>query len=1329
MSIEIIKYIHKHVLNMKNNEIDSNLKHVKLIDKNINKYVDNIVVKHPSLVSNIINRGQSGGVLLDEQTKQKLSKISAVFNAYNTIKLDDVIAKAMTVEVDLDEIIRKIRSITNENKLETLQTSESILNNLDVIKIDTKKFKDGIDINIKKSRLYAPIVDPYSTIDNDNANISANYLKIKKIISGYNKQITTLQKPDDEMLEKIFKKINKMYTTTKKTNTEINEILVKVKEANKAIEQLEKYDNTNEVITRVIKLDDLVKKISDTLSDRSDTNSHSFELFKVNFLSLYGKYKGKEIKERDVLYWYNDNIDQRIAKQYNLPEKYFDGRFTQRISNNFLLKESDIDQKLEVLRNMIHEAGDPLTNFVDVINPDFKQMKENSRIADTIQIAQRLMVQNGGAVSFDDVLHGFSQWEIEMKLFYINYETYKKDIKKYNILQLQLLTHTLFQTLIITNQLFEADHVVYNYINVGTLTFYHRIITTIVNKIKVGDKSDKILYFNKYHHMTLLKLKFFIESLIMTVEPSDVIDIRECKGEAVNRFLLLNYFKDILESYNETDMNVITIYSRINDIREPIKYNDTNFIDYLKQKMFLSDYDRNMIKKNSLFNTMVSGVGQSNQEYLKSDNLDTTLMYVSTSSCDGLQKDYISTDVKLKQYPNLEPLNQYKFTEVFDSVKFPDNGSISKYMTLDTQIAKGKGVAIMTYGYSGTGKTFTLFGNTNSGKQGMLQSTLDNITGLKWVKFRLFELYGHGLSYPHYWNSEHDGQPRINDIEHEIYAYNLELTTDSLKLSSQSTDQIQSKGIKDYIDKHINLMQIDTHDCTNSSYTFIAGNMISNVFGNFDGFMDTVEEERKKTGRIRDTPNNIVSSRSVLIYDFVIRVGDKNVPFIILDLPGREEIVASYIDPFLSNPHILNLLGLHNDSNETIQLRMLLSTMAINPIATPIFVPNIVFNFINQMNKDERQAIFDAPIDMKYEIDNDNYKGKGHNIINISGKFYVNKINGNGFKYFDEIINTYGLNLGQFVYQNADGTIYINKHFQGRSYYHPTECELQYKALAGIHFINRLIILKKFNILGKLDEFRTFDILKNLFKTIVDEKINNSLRSAIDLKREGDIQKLFKDLQNSGFKGELLNNTAVKTKENLKKLIIYDYYLTPLEGIYINENIAGLIKFLASNEKMIPDEKLRNEFITKLRKDMLQPQGLNFQYQQKTARVWLSNLDADMADLKKFYLFDTKDELPTPLIEGCHGNTMNYDTNAIITSYEKISKSYESKKIFSFDHPLITNVLEPYVNEIKDYKVFYLFGNYTGADNEKLKNLKCEHQYSLLENTTDFINVIVSPLK
>lgn len=44
------------------------------------------------------------------------------------------------------------------------------------------------------------------------------------------------------------------------------------------------------------------------------------------------------------------------------------------------------------------------------------------------------------------------------------------------------------------------------------------------------------------------------------------ININKCTGEVYNRFLLFNFFKDTLESYNETFLNKITIYARINDI-------------------------------------------------------------------------------------------------------------------------------------------------------------------------------------------------------------------------------------------------------------------------------------------------------------------------------------------------------------------------------------------------------------------------------------------------------------------------------------------------------------------------------------------------------------------------------------------------------------------------------------------------------------------------------------------------------------------------------------------------------------------------------------------
>src|SRR5205085_3140631 len=126
----------------------------------------------------------------------------------------------------------------------------------------------------------------------------------------------------------------------------------------------------------------------------------------------------------------------------------------------------------------------------------------------------------------------------------------------------------------------------------------------------------------------------------------------------------------------------------------------------------------------------------------------------------------------------------YIFTEVFDSINFPENGDISKYMTLETQLAKQKGICILTYGYSGTGKTYTLFGNGI--KDGMLQSTLINISNLNKVEFRVFEIYGLGMAYDYYWNDKANKQSKINDIYHLIDHYELNKTGNIISVKSEN---------------------------------------------------------------------------------------------------------------------------------------------------------------------------------------------------------------------------------------------------------------------------------------------------------------------------------------------------------------------------------------------------------------------------------------------------------------------------------------------------------------------------------------------------------------
>ena len=77
------------------------------------------------------------------------------------------------------------------------------------------------------------------------------------------------------------------------------------------------------------------------------------------------------------------------------------------------------------------------------------------------------------------------------------------------------------------------------------------------------------------------------------------------------------------------------------------------------------------------------------------------------------------------------------------------------------------------------------------------------------------------------------------------------------------------------------------------------------------------------------------------------------------------------------------------------------------------------------------------------------------------------------------------------------------------------------------------------------------------------------------------------------------------------------------------------------------------------------------------------------------------------------------------TEYKKLTNIYKADSIFNRDYTLIENILTPYLNpthmnKINDYKIFCLFANYA---NDKMTEMKCEHQYKLLETTENFLKI------
>lgn len=821
--------------------------------------------------------------------------------------------------------------------------------------------------------------------------------------------------------------------------------------------------------------------------------------------------------------------------------------------------------------------------------------------------------------------------------------------------------------------------------------------------------------------------------------------------------------------------------------------------------------DEEQVKKNDNDINQILKVMKYALEYLYATSSDPNekLLWVRNFTCDAQKKDCLIDDPDLSyiyKQPTRHPdtpklcnikapeqtplLNGYKFTEVFDTQNFPNNSDMAAYMCLNSRLTSGNGACLITYGYSGTGKSYTLFGFP--GLDGLLQGTLNKLDGLDKIYFRLFEIYGKGIPYYDYWTepdlskgSSYD-KTKLDKIYNYLYAYKLKLqkskdpkdligiTPATVKYGSTEEEknkewavELFGNQINEYIgrvntfvDGGGNLKEPDSYEATdrrNTSrdkdtleYMQISGNEYKTIFQSFKDFTDKIEQIRIDTQRVRETPNNKVSSRSILIYDFVLIITiegvKKPVNFLIIDLPGREEIAPTFINKYVdlvTNKVLYNIIKegfkaddgkrnkkkpdgsieTYNEKHIEIEkklipnsdkdgattymneLKLMLACFTLNPLAVPIFATEIIEVYFKNNYATKLKDIVNTKIDRKYNLRGMNknvFEGRGvsfdgkfklldefydknyldqilhkdanytkfmknstteynetitdeiikksssyskdlttykfswytfHNLVTIndtSGEIKLNILNGNinnksdDFnKWNDSFTYTITTNkhikpvIGSSEFPQVDNTNrYVygleNDKYEGR----------QIKSLLFIHLFKRII------------ELQRFDLLNDIFKEIIDKKINYYIEKYIDDAGNTKCTQLLKDLTDNNFKKEALiekfgtkdtdgkfngfqdiknpsdkaiektikydyykldengmymlnektNTSGIKEYERiklekntdmvkyLKESIKYDFYTTGFEGVYINENIIGLIKYLGKDGKYINNE-------------------------------------------------------------------------------------------------------------------------------------------------------------
>ena len=669
--------------------------------------------------------------------------------------------------------------------------------------------------------------------------------------------------------------INKRYTNNVKEIEIINRKLLIIKELNikkiieiKSLKESQKDFKSNE---------DLFKKLLVKLYP-SDISVEQTEI--GNTLAEESSLKNSITTEKEArlfIHQYNRAIYKKngmilmslgLATSIKLiPYVYFQKEYTERIYNSiFKNLDSQRTTKTSLLQSLIDESTDVTGSDIDfktnaklVYSPNFDLIKQKMSEQ---QGGKKYINQKGGNI-LDQISENIIRLG-EIKIKFIDMiNKYKAESDNYILIYNDVYSYTRYLILIATNQLFTENYVVYNYLNKGLVELYKRIVNNIIHDLESESNEPHIIYIRKYYNVIIKRLhNFLIKLSLFMTDSTDIIDIRNIDitlEEIRNDMILLNYFKPIIESYNEIFQNQITIYARLNDIVGEIDYSDKVFIsDHEKYRIegcgykILSDKNSKTPKSDLCFPTKTSDINMGG---------DPMIMWVKKDSCDAT-----------KGSDSDEPI---KFTEIFDTENFPENGDISTYMTLETQLAKKKGVCVLTYGYSGTGKTYTLFGSEH--KTGILQSTLNNINGLYAVKFRLFEIYGRGLPYDFYWNNNESAtKSRMNDIYHYIFHYRLQNNQNQLSVDRESDNDLVKILPKDFL-KYIenDLGNRDNDYKIEDTYITIKGSDIKAVFNQFVQFTQIIDKYRKSNGeiessnadisaikRIRETPNNPESSRS-----------------------------------------------------------------------------------------------------------------------------------------------------------------------------------------------------------------------------------------------------------------------------------------------------------------------------------------------------------------------------------------------------------------------------------------------------------------------------------
>ena len=251
-------------------------------------------------------------------------------------------------------------------------------------------------------------------------------------------------------------------------------------------------------------------------------------------------------------------------------------------------------------------------------------------------------------------------------------------------------------------------------------------------------------------------------------------------------------------------------------------------------------------------------------------------------------------------------LDDLKFNKIFDKT---EPLVMAPYIAASNVINNYEGLMLFTFGYSGVGKSYTIFGSDDKpaepekpaesekpaepekpavqGKPGILNSIFNSIQDVDNIEVKIYEIYGMGLNNTTNFN-KNVYQKYIN---HEIKLNGSIYTIGESKVVDNS-DSINGIEItQDKLPKFLKNLNSINDNIANRRGIIKEDQPVNYDLG---GFKHTEENDNIYIKTIKKTKNNPDSSRSILCYELIIKKNKQNIPFIVVDLPGKEIIKDSF---------------------------------------------------------------------------------------------------------------------------------------------------------------------------------------------------------------------------------------------------------------------------------------------------------------------------------------------------------------------------------------------------------------------------------------------------